>query len=49
MAVVTFHRPTDAGVARSKYNGKVIDGSASFSILLLGLVLTGRDHSRAQT
>lgn len=31
MAVVTFHRPVDAGVAQSKYNGKVIDGSTSFS------------------
>lgn len=31
MAVVTFHRQADAEVAQSKYNGKVIDGSTSFS------------------
>jgi hypothetical protein len=45
MAVVTFHRPTDAGVARSKYNLKVIDGSAFFSILLLHLLLTEHRYS----
>ncbi len=27
MAVVTFQRATDAVLAQSKYNGKVIDGS----------------------
>lgn len=33
MAIVTFHRPTDAGVARTKYDGKVIDGSTYFPSL----------------
>ncbi|KAI9509257.1 hypothetical protein F5148DRAFT_978611 [Russula earlei] len=32
MAIVTFHRPTDAGVARSKYDGKVIDGKHKLKI-----------------
>lgn len=27
MAVVSFHRPGDAAIARQKYNGKIIDGS----------------------
>ena len=31
MGVVTFQRATDAVLARSKYNGKVIDGSKFFS------------------
>jgi THO complex subunit 4 len=44
MALVTFHRPVDAGVARSKYNGKVIDGSTSFSTILL-LLLTMHHHN----
>ncbi|KAI0261664.1 hypothetical protein BC834DRAFT_895358 [Gloeopeniophorella convolvens] len=32
MAVVTFQRPTDAGLARTKYNGKVIDGRHKIKI-----------------
>jgi THO complex subunit 4 len=44
MALVTFHRPADAGVARAKYNGKVIDGSTSFSAISL-LPLTRRHHN----
>lgn len=40
MAVVTFHRPTDARVARTKYDGKVIDGSASFQSHYFHLLLT---------
>jgi THO complex subunit 4 len=35
MAIVTFHRPADAGVARSKYNGKVIDGKHKLKIELV--------------
>ncbi|KAI0000182.1 hypothetical protein BJV74DRAFT_766950 [Russula compacta] len=35
MAIVTFHRPTDAGVARSKYDGKVIDGKHKLKIELV--------------
>jgi len=35
MAVVTFHRPTDAGVARTKYDGKVIDGKHKLKIELV--------------
>ena len=27
MAIVSFTRPTDAAVARAKYNGKIVDGS----------------------
>lgn len=30
MAVVTFHRPGDAVVARTKYNQKIVDGSKPF-------------------
>ncbi len=30
MAVVTFARPVDAAVARTKYNGKIVDGSECF-------------------
>lgn len=30
MAVVTFQRPGDAVVARTKYNQKIVDGSKSF-------------------
>lgn len=29
MAIVSFHRKEDAMVARTKYNGKIIDGSES--------------------
>ena len=35
MAVVGFHRPGDAAVARAKYNGKIVDGSESLSPPLL--------------
>ncbi|KAI0252506.1 hypothetical protein BJV78DRAFT_1201136 [Lactifluus subvellereus] len=35
MAVVTFQRPTDAGLARSKYDGKVIDGKHKLKIELV--------------
>jgi len=35
MAIVTFHRPTDAGVARAKYDGKVIDGKHKLKIELV--------------
>jgi THO complex subunit 4 len=44
MALVTFHRPADAAVARSKYNGKVIDGSTFFSTISL-LPLTRHHHN----
>lgn len=30
MAVVTFARPTDAGLAKQKYHGKIVDGSALY-------------------
>jgi THO complex subunit 4 len=33
MGVVTFQRTTDAVLARSKYNGKVIDGSKFFLVV----------------
>ncbi|KAH9973892.1 hypothetical protein BGW80DRAFT_1307018 [Lactifluus volemus] len=35
MAVVTFQRLTDASLARSKYNGKVIDGKHKLKIELV--------------
>jgi len=45
MAVVTFHRLTDAGVARSKYNGKVIDGKHKLKIE----IVTDNDELSLQT
>jgi len=45
MAIVTFHRLTDAGVARSKYNGKVIDGKHKLKIELV----TDNDEVSQQT
>lgn len=31
MAVVTFQKTTDAALAKSKYNGKIVDGSKALS------------------
>jgi THO complex subunit 4 len=45
MAVVTFHRPADAEVARSKYNSKVIDGKHKLKIELV----TDGDEPTVQT
>jgi len=45
MAIVTFHRPTDAGVARTKYDGKVIDGKHKLKIELV----TDNDELSQQT
>jgi len=45
MAIVSFHRPVDAEVARSKYNGKVIDGKHKLKIELV----TGEDELSVQT
>jgi len=42
MAIVTFHRPTDAGLAQSKYDGKVIDGKHKLKI---ELVTDSDEHS----
>ncbi|KIY47904.1 hypothetical protein FISHEDRAFT_44384 [Fistulina hepatica ATCC 64428] len=35
MAVVHFFRPTDAAVAREKYNGKVVDGKRPIKIEIM--------------
>ena len=32
MAVVSFQRSTDAALARTKYNGKIVDGRECLSI-----------------
>lgn len=49
MAVVTFTRPGDAAVARTKYNGKIVDGRefsfiCDLSMSLPVLRLYGRGH-----
>lgn len=43
MAVVTFQQPGDAAVARTKYDGKIVDGRES-----LGPVFVLRCCSRAR-
>ena len=35
MAVVSFQRSTDAALARTKYNGKIVDGRECLSIEFL--------------
>jgi THO complex subunit 4 len=39
MAVVSFQRPGDASVARKKYDGKIVDGSACSSRLCFSALL----------
>ena len=39
MAVVSFQRSTDAALARTKYNGKIVDGRECLSIEFLNLQL----------